>query len=537
MGKGLPEIGPEERTPLVVALLEIIQQQQELIQQLRDEIAILKGQKPRPKIQPSRLESQPGVGTLPDKAGEKRPGSDKRHKNAELTIHKELDLPVLGAPAGSVSIGWEPFTVQDLIVQAWNTRYWRQGVRTPHGQTLWATLPQGVSAPGFPHFGTTLVSYLIYQHHHNHVTQPLLLEELQELGIDMSAGQIHNILTENKDAFHEEKDEILRAGLEVSTYVGVDDTGARHNGKNGYCTHIGNERFAYFESTNSKSRLNFLQILRRPHTDYVINDMARAYWERQELAASVVEQLASGPQEFADATAWEAWLARSGITAERPMRIATEGALLGSLIAHGVSPKLVILSDGAPQFDVLVHAACWIHAERPLLRMIPYSDPHRAAIETIRDHIWTLYRDLQAYRQRPDPRQTSALQARLHALVEQKTPFPSINGVLKEIRDHQEDLLRVLKQPEVPLHNNISETHVRDYVKKRKISGSTRSDAGRRCRDTFASLKKTCRCLGIAFWQYLADRLRGLSRIPRLATVIRQGATETHQPIAIAVPA
>ena len=536
MGIGLPDIAAEERTPLVVALLEIIRQQGELIQQLRDEIAMLKGQKPRPKIQPSRLEQSPppAPGTTPEPPS-KRPGSSKRCKNAQLTIHEDKRLLVQDAPQGAVTVGWEPFTVQDLLVQPWNTRYWRQVMRTPDGQTVRAPLPDLVA--GSPHFGATLVGYLIYQHHHNHVTQPLLLEELIELGIDISAGQINNILTENKDAFHQEKDEILQAGLQASVYVGVDDTGARHDGKNGYCTHIGNELFAYFESTDSKSRRNFLQILRRPHTDYVINETALAYWERQQVPASVIAQLRSGPNHFADAATWEAHLAALGITAERLVRAATEGALLGSLTAHGVSPQLVILSDGAPQFDVLVHAACWIHAERPLVRMIPYSEPHRAAIEKVRDQIWTLYRDLKAYRAQPDPACLPDLQARFDALVEQRTDFPNINAVLQEMRVHRADLLRVLEQPAVPLHNNISETHVRDYVKKRKISGSTRSEAGRRCRDTFASLKKTCRCLGIAFWQYLNDRLRGLDQIARLAQIIRERARENPPPIVVKGPA
>jgi len=69
------------------------------------------------------------------------------------------------------------------------------------------------------------------------------------------------------------------------------------------------------------------------------------------------------------------------------------------------------------------------------------------------------------------------------------------------------ELLRVLDRPEIPLHTNGSETDIWDYVKKKKVSGGTRSDEGRRCRDTFASLKKTCRKLDISFWDYLADRL------------------------------
>ena len=90
--------------------------------------------------------------------------------------------------------------------------------------------------------------------------------------------------------------------------------------------------------------------------------------------------------------------------------------------------------------------------------------------------------------------------------------------------------------PEVPLHNNLSEGHIRDYVKKRKISGSTRSDSGRRARDTFASLKKTCRRLGVNFWEYLQDRVRSLGKVPRLADLIRQKAEETAARRAPAAP-
>ena len=61
---------------------------------------------------------------------------------------------------------------------------------------------------------------------------------------------------------------------------------------------------------------------------------------------------------------------------------------------------------------------------------------------------------------------------------------------------------------------------IREHVKRRKISGGTRSDAGRQCRDTFASLKKTCRQHGLSFWDYLTDRLNGTGSFPRLADVI-----------------
>jgi hypothetical protein len=82
-------------------------------------------------------------------------------------------------------------------------------------------------------------------------------------------------------------------------------------------------------------------------------------------------------------------------------------------------------------------------------------------------------------------------------------------------------LLLVLERPDVPLHTHDSEGDLRDYVRK-KVSGGTRSDLGRRSRDTFASLKKTCRKLEISFWDYLRDRISGAHNVPPLPQIVSQ---------------
>ncbi|MDP2427681.1 MAG: transposase [Methylobacter sp.] len=105
------------------------------------------------------------------------------------------------------------------------------------------------------------------------------------------------------------------------------------------------------------------------------------------------------------------------------------------------------------------------------------------------------------------------------------TAYATLNQALKRMGNNQQELLRVLDKPYLPLHNNLSERDIRDYVKKRKISGSTRSEAGRRCRDTFASLKKTCLKHKISFWHYLKDRLMAERNIPPLSDLIRAAAT------------
>src|SRR5205085_664290 len=215
--------------------------------------------------------------------GSKRPGSAKRPKTAELLIHHEVPLHPEGLPVGATFRGYEAYVVQELLMHSDNTRYLRARYDLPGGGSVLAPFPAGVLPVEGGHFGANLIAYILDQYHQAQVTEPLLLEQLWEYGIDISAGQLHRILTENHEVFHQEKEEIRDAGLAVSSYVGTDDTGARHQGKNGYCTVIGNDLFACFESTDCKSRLNFLQVLHGPHRVYVINEAALAYWKDQEL--------------------------------------------------------------------------------------------------------------------------------------------------------------------------------------------------------------------------------------------------------------
>ena len=393
----LPEIPEVQDSLLVRQLCEIIRGQQERLRRLEDEIARLKGLKTRPVIAPSRLETPP---RRPPPPGGKRPGSAKRSKTAQLPITDIRLVPLDDKPAGAIFKGYDDFFVQDLKIEPTRIRYRRERWQDRDGRILVAALPPEV-VPG-RHFGPDLISFILHQYHHQHVTQPLLLEQLEQWGIAISAGQLSRIITEDVDRFHHEKDRLLPAALAVSPYVQVDDTGARHRGRNGYCTHIGNELFAVFETTHSKSRLNFLEILRRPHTDYVIDELAIAYWTEHKLPAPLVEALGRGPRQFADAAAWHAHLEQQGLRDERHLRVAAEGASLASLIAHGVSAELGIVSDGAGQFDILVHVACWIHAERPLTRLVAYGDAHLAVIERVRRSIWEFYQQLKAYRAAPD---------------------------------------------------------------------------------------------------------------------------------------
>jgi len=123
----------------------------------------------------------------------------------------------------------------------------------------------------------------------------------------------------------------------------VDDTGARHKAANGFCTQIGNAHFAWFGTTGSKSRLNFLALLRAGHDDYVINAEALAYMRERALATHVIARLIEHPDRcFAGHNDWNAHLEALGVSALKvnpdPVMVATEAALWGSVKAHGFLP-------------------------------------------------------------------------------------------------------------------------------------------------------------------------------------------------------
>jgi hypothetical protein len=525
----LPPISEDQKTPLVRELLGVIEQQgcmiqqmAEEIQQLKDEIARLKNQPPRPKIKPSRLEKKHPKKKKSKKG--KRPGSEKRQKTAEIIIHEDEPIEPEYIPPGSIFKYAKYWVVQSIKLEAHNIRFMLKVYETPDGGYVKGKLPPDLENR---HYGAPLIRFILYQYYHCHVTQPLLLEQLHEIGTDISAGELNNILIEDKDRFHLEKDQILSTGLEVSNYINVDDTGARHKGKNGYCTHIGNEFFSIFESTESKSRINFLRILRAGHSDFFINTDAIAYMEVNKLPRYAMEAMTANLGKiYADDRDWDGFLIANGIVTARHVQIATEGALIGSIIEHGISNNLVIVSDDAGQFKVLAHALCWIHAERLIAKIIPFTDEQKKDLDTVRDRIWSLYQDLKRYKEKPLPRIKVRLEATFDEIFTMNTASTTLNQALKRLYKNKAELLLVLERPDIPIHNNMAENGIREYVKKRKISGSTRSETGRKCRNTFTSLKKTCRKLGVSFWDYLKDRIEKSNLIPDLSSLIREQALE-----------
>jgi hypothetical protein len=517
----LDSLSHAELKGLVVRQFEELAELRRMVVALRDEIARLKGGPPRPNIKPSGMDQATEPKSQDGSGDKRRPRGGTRSK---LKIHAEQTIKVATPPRGSRFKGYTSFVVQDLVVRPHVVNFRCERWQTPHGEMMTAPLPDGVHS----HFGPELRRFVLMQYHQGQVTVPRLGALLRAIGIIISKRQVMRLLIDGQDGFLAEARDVLRAGLSGASWITVDDTGARHKATNGFCTQVGNAHFTWFGTTGSKSRLNFLELLRAGHGDYIVNAEALAYMRERALAAHVIARLAEHPDRcFADREAWNAHLEKLGISLltvnPDPALVATEGALWGSVKAHGFLASTVIVSDDAGQFKVGQHGLCWVHAERLVHKLDTFTDENRAAQARVRGLIWPFYRDLKAYRRAPTKQRKAVLRARFDRIFMRRTGFVTLDRLLKRLHANKSELLLVLDRPEAPLHTNSSENDVRCQVTKRKVSGGTRSDVGRDCRDAFLGLHKTCAKLGIAFWDYLGSRLAvpanpAIQYLPELVT-------------------
>ena len=301
LSSGLKDLSKDELIGLVEQLLREVSALRERVTALevenaalREENTRLKGLKGRPKLKPSGM----------DEATNSAKGKGKRKKRKRASrrspvVNEEHKLSV-AAPAGSRFKGYDDFPwlalaagqpernmAQDLRLEARVIRYRRERWLTPDGELLVAPLPAGLRG----HFGAELVRFILLQHHQGQVTTDRIVQMLNSVGLVISKRQVLRLLSDDVGAFCNEACAVLRAGLESADWITVDDTGARHRNRNGVTTQIGDDRFTFFKTTFSKSRKNFLELLRAGYQDYVINAEALAYMRERYLAGAVIEQL------------------------------------------------------------------------------------------------------------------------------------------------------------------------------------------------------------------------------------------------------
>ena len=532
-----------ELKALVNNLLDKIEKQDAQIRKLttensalHEEVRHLKKLKGQPNIRPNKKDPEDGKdnkGSKPASAsGNASPPKSKRSRSQKFgrtakpspsSVRDEI-CSAEGVQDSWKSKGYQDFTHIDVDLKFTTTRYRREVWLTPEGETVIAPLPDHIK----DRFGNNLIAIVFDLYRSYSVTQPLLLDWLHSHGCPNSEGKLNDLLIHGHGQFHQERKGILETGIACSRMLLVDDTGSRHDGKNGYCTVIGNDTFTVFASTSSKSRVNFLTLLQGQHRSHVLKSVAVSYMKQVKMADKWIDILSTyGETHFLNEKAWNGFLDDHKMFAREQRRMATEAVLKAGLLNNGFPEAMIIHSDGARQFDTAFeHSLCWFHASRPLAKLIPANKRERAVRDWLEKQYWHLYDDIEAYCLAPIAVRNEQIEQDFNHWLTTHVDYPDLRYELGKLHRAREELLLILEYPWLPLHNNLSERQIREYVERRKISGGTRSILGQRCRDTFASLKKTCKLHGVSFSRYLTDRISEGGIIPRLSDLIREKSAQ-----------
>jgi hypothetical protein len=499
----------QEQAKTIQAQTEQIAELKSTMQALKDEIGRLKKTPKRPKFRPGKKRSK-------GKKAANSTNNNNTHSRAPAQKRKEeVIIHVSDVPKGSRFKGYTTYSIQELEVIAKDVTYKLEVWQAPDGSIIRGTLPEQLLGS---HFGPDLRSMIVGLYASG-TTQPAIFQFVSSLGFDISEGQIHNILMDEVEGFEEHSEDILSAGLKEASYIRVDDTGAKHCHQSEYCTHIGGRYFAYYKTTDSKSRANFLKILAQGQEGYIINDAF--IWHL--FTSGVNDDLLNAFESYKGKryrrqTGLNQLLNRMGIQNKKLRLICLEAGLIGFIQETLLKPEQVLISDRAGQFAILDHAACWVHMERPLRKLIASTPEIEEEIQQVREAIWSLYSQVKEV----SLTQTGKNQvfAAYDALVAMEVKSPGVCAVLNNFREYRDEMLKALDHPGLPLHNNDSERDIRGMVKFRKVSGSTKSSDGKSFRDSLMTLKQTCYRLGENFWEYLRAWFR--RRPIDLAALIRK---------------
>jgi hypothetical protein len=529
----LPELPENQHTiPWVQSLVSLIQEQAKTIQEqaeqiahlkitvqdLRDEITRLKNMPKRPKFRP---------GKKPPRDKDKKDSNrspDIARNNSISKVQEEVVVKVCDPPKGSHFKGYSTYSIQELILTPKDIVYKLEVWQAPDGSIIRATLPEELKGS---HFGSDLRA-LIHGLYASGMTQPAIFQFIRNVGIEISEGQIHHILVAEAKNYETLSEEILSAGLQEAPYIRVDDTGAKHRHQNGYCTHIGGEYFAYYKTTASKSRLNFLKLLAQGEEGYIVNDAFIWHLFSMGIEDDILNAFEDiKGKRYRTQKGLNRLLNEIGIGNKKHRLACLEAGLVGFIQETQLKPGQVLLSDRAGQFAILNHAGCWVHMERPLRKLIAVNREIELEIQQVREAIWSLY--VQVKEASISQKNKEQVQEAYDALVAKEVVSSGVRDVLNAFRSHREEMLKALECPGLPLHNNDSERDIRGMVKFRNVSGSTKSEEGRSFRDGLMTFKQTCYRLGENFWECLRSWFRG--EPVDLAAHIRQryrGAVATN---------
>lgn len=502
-----------------------------VIQQLRDEIARLKGEQGKPDIKANV--AKPAADHSSEKERKKPRERHKKDKKERTEPTREEIAKVKKEilPADAVFQGYEEVFVRDVIFQDENVLFRKEKYYSAsEKKTYLAELPVGYKGQ----FGPGLRALIPALYYGGGMTEPKIREFLGYIRISISAAQISKFLIKEQDEFHVESAEVFEAGLQSSPSQHIDDTPTRVNGQNQYCHILCNPVYTSFHTRPHKDRLTLLDILRNGRERiFLVNAEAIAYLANLPLS-KLTRQTLQGWQDGKVLTEAEFVLRLDESLPDLPIqqrKALIDAAAVAAYHAEVGFPVIqTLICDDAPQFNWLTRTMmlCWVHEGRAYKKLMPIVAHHRELLADFIKRLWQFYDRLLDYRKLPIPETAIQLEAEFDALFATQTGYNELDKRIAKTQAKKAALLLVLQYPELPLHNNPAELAARYRVRKRDISFGPRTEDGKRAWDTFMTLAATTKKLGISFYEYIRDRITKKKAILPLAELISIAAKELN---------
>jgi len=521
---------------ILINLVERLNEQNEGLkvenEKLRDENNRLKGEQGKPNI---RGDKGGGKGKNVSSEEERKQQGGKRKKKSKrkktkIAINRrevcKLDRSKL--PADAEFKGYERVVVQEILIKTDNVEYKKEVFYSAsEKRTYTGELPAGIVGE----FGPGIRSMVCTLKYVANMSQPKIQELLENCGIVISQSTISRILINDETGFNQEKKDIFRAALESTPYHQIDDTTVRVNGKNQYSQIFCNPYYTAFFTVPRKDRLTILDLLLcgRGRT-YRFDLKAFCLMSDFKVSKKVIDQLLNLTEDKeiseVEMQALLKKVFKNGKGKNTKTRIMEAAAIAAYHRQADVPVVDILLTDDAPQFKKLTAelALCWVHEGRHYNRLDPIVPCNVDALKDFKTGFWDFYGDLLKYKNDPSPEKAAKLSIEFDGLFSTQTIYDALNDRIEKTRNKKEELLKVLKYPWLPLHNNDSELGARVEKRRQDVSLHTISQAGTTAKDAFLTIVQTAKKLGVNAFEYINDRVSRKFSMPALSDLIAENA-------------
>ncbi len=522
--------------PILINLIERLSEETENLrienQKLRDENNRLKGEQGKPNIRGNKGGGKgkniSSENQRKRRAGKKEEKSKSKKENIRTNRSQVCEVDRSKLPADAEFKGYQSIVVQEILITTDNVEYKKEIFYSPsENRTYVGELPVGIVGE----FGPGIRSLVCTLKYVGNMSQPKIQEFLENCDILISQSTISRVLTNDETGFNQEKMDIFRAALEHTPYHQIDDTTVRVNGNNQYSQIFCNPYYTSFFTVPGKDRLTILDLLLcGKERTYRFDSKAFSLMEDFKVSKKVTGQLLNFTEDKeiseAEMQVLLKKIFKNGKGKNTKTRI-MEAAAIAAYHRQTCVPVIdILLADDAPQFKKIVEelALCWIHEGRHYNRLDPIAPCNVEALKEFKTRFWDFYGELLKYKNDPNPEKAEKLSIQFDELFSTKTTYDALNERIEKTRKKKDELLKVLKYPWLPLHNNDSELGARVEKRRQDVSLHTISEAGTTAKDAFLTITQTAKKLGVNAFKYINDRVSKKFSMPALSDLIVEKA-------------